>query len=353
MKLLVFTAFSGYDSQCLGLNRLKEYSSDFDYELVGWSEIDKGAIGAHNALFPEAADKNYGDISKVDWKNVPDFDLFTYSSPCTDFSHAGLQKGGEEGSGTRSSLLWECRRTIEQKRPKYLLFENVIALVSNKFLYLFEKWIALVNSMGYKSYYQILNSCDYGVAQNRPRLFLVSIRNDVDVNYSFPAPIKERPHLYEMLEPDEDIDKKLFRSEYRIGRMFELHPAQMAALDDNMHGVEGKYEVMPCGLYCHSSDAFSSPPIYDMSRCLKAMSHESGIIYKKDGKWFERLFSKRECFRLMGLTDEEFDKIEKCVKTTDLYQCAGNSIVVNVLFHIFRKMFVDLEPDMNSQYVLF
>lgn len=112
MEIRVFTAFSGYDSQCLALERLKQNFPDFDYELVGWSEIDKYAIQAHNALFPQWADRNYGDISKIDWNEVPDFDLFTYSSPCQDFSNAGLQRGGEEGSGTRSSLLWECRRSF-------------------------------------------------------------------------------------------------------------------------------------------------------------------------------------------------------------------------------------------------
>lgn len=86
----VFTSFSGYDSQCLALQYL-----GLDYELVGWSEIDKYAIQAHDALFPQWKDRNYGDISGIDWAQVPDFDLFTYSSPCQDFSNAGLQKGGE------------------------------------------------------------------------------------------------------------------------------------------------------------------------------------------------------------------------------------------------------------------
>lgn len=95
--LRVFTTFSGYDSQCLALERLKETRPGFDYELVGWSEIEPNAIKAHNLLFPMWADRNYGDISKIDWDSAPDFDLFTYSSPCTDFSTAGLQKGGEEG----------------------------------------------------------------------------------------------------------------------------------------------------------------------------------------------------------------------------------------------------------------
>lgn len=111
-KIRVFTAFSGYDSQCLALERLKRDYPSFDYELIGWSEIDKYAIQAHNALFPDWAECNYGDISKIDWAQVPDFDLFTYSSPCQDFSNAGLQRGGEEGSGTRSSLLWECRKAM-------------------------------------------------------------------------------------------------------------------------------------------------------------------------------------------------------------------------------------------------
>lgn len=81
-KIKVFTAFSGYDSQCLALDRLKKSYPNFDYELVGWSEIDKYAIQAHNALFPQWADRNYGDISEINWDSVPDFDVFTYSSPC-------------------------------------------------------------------------------------------------------------------------------------------------------------------------------------------------------------------------------------------------------------------------------
>lgn len=99
MKLRVATLFSGYDSQCLALDRL-----GIDYELVLWSEIDKYAIQAHNALYPQWADRNFGDITKICWHNVPDFDLLTYSSPCQDFSQAGFQRGGAKGSGTRSSF---------------------------------------------------------------------------------------------------------------------------------------------------------------------------------------------------------------------------------------------------------
>lgn len=173
MKIRVFTAFSGYNSQCLALDRLKRNFSGFDYELVGWSEIDKYAIQAHNALFPQWAERNYGDISKIDWNEVPDFDLFTYSSPCQDFSNAGLQRGGAEGSGTRSSLLWECRRAIVAKRPKYLLLENVAALVSEKFRPTFNAWQTELATYGYSNFAKVLNAKDYGVPQNRENLSFV------------------------------------------------------------------------------------------------------------------------------------------------------------------------------------
>lgn len=138
--LRCFFAFEGYNSQGLALYRLKKNYPDFDWVCVGRSEIEKDAIIAANALFPESVDKNYGDISAIDWNKVPDFDLFTMSSPCQDFSQAGKQLGGEKGSGTRSSLLWECEKAIRIKRPKYILFENVAALVSQKFINGFNAW---------------------------------------------------------------------------------------------------------------------------------------------------------------------------------------------------------------------
>lgn len=215
MTLRVFTAFSGYDSQCLALDRLKRDYPEFDYELVGWSEIDKYAIQAHNALYPQWADRNFGDISKIDWDQVPDFDLFTYSSPCQDFSNAGLQRGGEEGSGTRSSLLWECRRAIVAKRPKYLLLENVKALVSKKFMPLFNKWQDELAEYGYANFWQVLNAKDFGVPQNRERVFLVSILNGN--SYHFPKPFKLEKRLKDVLE--ENVDEKYYLSDKMIDYM--------------------------------------------------------------------------------------------------------------------------------------
>ena len=226
-KIRVFTAFSGYDSQCLALERLKRDYPNFDYELVGWSEIDKYAIHAHNALFPDWTERNYGDISKIDWQSVPDFDLFTYSSPCQDFSNAGLQRGGEEGSGTRSSLLWECRKAIVAKRPKYLMLENVKALVSKKFLPLLNKWIKDLEDYGYYNTWRVLNANDYGVPQNRERVFLISIRRDLldpSPVYHFPKPFPLELRLKDVLEPK--VDEKYYLSD-KIIAGFNAHKQRM------------------------------------------------------------------------------------------------------------------------------
>lgn len=215
--LRCFFAFEVYNSQGLALNRIKKHYPDFDWVCVGRSEIDKYAIQAADALFPEAKDKNFGDISKIDWNEVPDFDLFTMSSPCQDFSQAGLQKGGEEGSGTRSSLLWECRRAILAKKPKYIVFENVKALVSQKFLPYFLKWQNELASYGYSNFAKVLNSSSYGVPQNRERIFMVSVLDD-NASYHFPEPFPLDKRLKDVLE--EEVDEKYYLSKKLVDYVF-------------------------------------------------------------------------------------------------------------------------------------
>lgn len=216
LNIKVFTAFSGYDSQCMALDRLAENFPGFSYELVGWCEIDKYAIQAHNALYPQWADRNFGDISKIDWAKVPDFDLFTMSSPCQDFSCAGMQKGGAEGSGTRSSLLWECRKAILAKKPKYILFENVKNLVSKKFLPYFHKWQSELESYGYTCFAKVIDSQNFGIPQHRERLFMISIL-DENASYSFPAPFPLKKRLKDVLE--ENVDEKYYLSNVCINRL--------------------------------------------------------------------------------------------------------------------------------------
>ena len=212
--LRCFFGFAGYDSQMMALQRLKDNYPDFAFECVGWSEIDENAIIAHNACFPNEKNKNYGDISKIDWDKVPDFDLFTYSFPCTDVSASGKQAGLEEGSGTRSSLLWECRKAIVAKHPRYLLMENVKALACGKFVKYLNKWQAFLHNEGYENFTQILNAKDYGVSQNRERVFMVSIlRTEKEPNpsYYFPKPFKLETRIKDILE--KEVDDSFFLSD--------------------------------------------------------------------------------------------------------------------------------------------
>ena len=209
--LRVFEAFAGYGSQHMAFDRIKKRIPGFDFKVVGISEIDKYALQAYEAVHGECP--NYGDISKINWDEVPDFDFFSYSFPCTDISNAGLQKGLEEGSGTRSSLLWECKKAIEIKRPKYLLMENVKALVSAKFLPFYKKWEQYLAEMGYDNHCMVMNARDYGCPQNRERIFVFSILGD-HKPFHFPQPIPLEKRLKDVLEPE--VDDKYVLSDTAI-----------------------------------------------------------------------------------------------------------------------------------------
>jgi DNA (cytosine-5)-methyltransferase 1 len=201
LMLKVLELFSGYGSQSLALEYLGiEHKSDI-------SEIDTYAIKAYNQIHGET--HNWGDITKIDETKLPYYDLITYSSPCQDFSVAGLGKGGDEGSGTRSSLLWECERIIRAVKPKYLLMENVKNLVGKAHKHNFLRWLRTLEMMGYQNFYQVLNAKDYGVPQNRERVFVVSILGCQQ--YLFPNPIKLTKRLKDVLE--RDVDEKYYLSE--------------------------------------------------------------------------------------------------------------------------------------------
>ena len=221
--LRVVTLCSGYDSQCLALERLKEMHPDFDYHLTAWAEFDpesnapldkQPAVIAHKALFPESADRNLGDMTKIDWEKVPDFDLLFYSTPCQSISQAGLQHGFTEGSGTRSSIIWNVRDAVKAKQPKYLILENVRAMISGKFVGLFNLWQRELENLGYANFAQVLNAKYFRVPQNRERIFLVSIRideNDPMPRYDFPKPMPLDKHLIDVLE--DEVDEKYFISD--------------------------------------------------------------------------------------------------------------------------------------------
>lgn len=215
---VIITTFSGYDSQLMAADVLKERHPDFKWTCMGWSDIDKYACQMHDLVFPQYADKALGDITKIDWHKVKDtlqgreVDLFTYSSPCQDISQAGKQMGLKEGSDTRSALLWRVADAIEVLKPKYLLQENVAALVSKKFMPDFQKWLQKLEQLGYINRWARLNAKDYGVPQNRDRVFCLSMRKDVAFDYQFPKPFALATRLEDVLE-DEVADRYFLKDD--------------------------------------------------------------------------------------------------------------------------------------------
>lgn len=375
MKLKVFTAFSGYDSQCIALDRLHQHNKDFEYELVGWSEIDKFAIQAHNAVYPQWAERNYGDISKIDWAQVPDFDLFTYSSPCQDFSQAGKQAGGTEGSGTRSSLLWECRRAILAKRPKYLLMENVAALVSKKFIRLFNAWQLELESYGYRNFAKVLNAKDYGVPQNRERIFMVSVLDET-VRYEFPATMPLTIRLKDVLE--KEVEDRYYLSENQIN-MFNAHAERHGSVghgfgwnptdgDVVANALLAASQLRPSTNYVLIPEATKDCYIpmeiggvcdlsYPTSNTRIGRVQEGGTVSptltcgvenslrRIEYGYRIRKLTERECFRLMDMPEEYIDRIQAAgISRSQQYKMAGNSIVVACLYYIFDKLFIHTTP---------
>ena len=206
--LKVFEAFAGIGTQSMALKRL-----GVDYEVVGIAEIDKFAIQSYMAIHGDT--KNYGDISKIDPTELPDMDLFTYSFPCQDLSISGKQRG--MGEGTRSGLLYECEKVISTKKPKYLLLENVKNLVGKKFKPDFDKWLEWLESQGYSNYWQVLNAKDYGVPQNRERVFVVSILREE--TYEFPSKSEKQLALKDIL--DNEIGEEFYYKDNRFNRLKE------------------------------------------------------------------------------------------------------------------------------------
>ncbi len=272
---IFLTTFSGYDSQLMAADVLREWHPDFRWTCKGWSDIDKYACQMHNLVFPQFADCALGDITKIDWHEVKrslngrEVDLFTYSSPCQDISQAGKQMGLQEGSDTRSALLWRVADAVEVLHPKYLLQENVAALVSQKFMPDFQKWLDKLSSLGYVSRWARLNAKNYGVPQNRDRVFCLSMRRDVAFDYQFPEPFELLTRLEDVLE--EEVADRYFLKDDAVSKFLKANDSDSALFIQ-----------------------FDLPPTHEAAMFLKTvlqifMERHNG--WEKDIEWNERELS--------------------------------------------------------------
>ena len=212
-----------------------------EYELVNYCEIDKHASKSYAAVHGVDESLNLGDITTVDTSKLPkDIDLLTHGSPCQSFSLAGLQHGGDKGSGTRSSLMWETVRIISDIKPKIIIWENVKNVLSKKHKHNFDAYIEQLDELNYNSYHKILNSRDFGIPQNRERIFVISIRKDIDNGkFKFPEPFELKLRLKDVLE--DKVDEKYYITNEQATKIINWKAYQKP-----FERVLGKESISPC-----------------------------------------------------------------------------------------------------------
>lgn len=469
MKLL--SLFSGIGAFEKALDRL-----NINYELVNYCEIDKYASKAYAMMHDCDESLNLGDITKIDTTALPnDIDLITYGFPCQDISLAGKQKGFEEdGERTRSGLFFEALRIIEDTKPRIAIAENVKNLVSKKFSKEFDIVLSSLEETGYNNYWKILNAKDYGIPQNRERVFIVSIRKDIDNGmFKFPEGFELEFRLKDMLE--DGVDEKYYISNEMIEYIsakgtknfkncdsrINLEVARPLTTDQNKRAGTTNYlsdglpenfdlsaidikAVRKYGIFDTETSKHQAGSVWDQDGLAPTLDTMQGgyrqpcieirektkrgykEAYEGDGVYLNRPHQKRgvvqngmiqtlktscsdvgvvvsdkpicvgqvstgnsqagkvyspdgvsqtlcagihgyamgniehnlrirkltplECFRLMGFDDEDFNKITG-ISNTQLYKQAGNSIVVDVLVHLFESLFKALESNKRAEII--
>ena len=211
-KIKVFEAFTGYGGASFGLKKAK-----IPYEVIGYSEVDKFASELFNGNFPDI--KNFGDITKINPNEIPDFDLFTGGFPCQPFSQVGLGKGEQD---TRGTLFHNILKICEVKKPKHILLENVKGLITKKHEKTLDTIVKSLEKLGYHVIYKLLNSKDHGIPQNRERVWIYAYLGKLNPNFNL-KPKKEplKIHFKDLL--DSKPAKDLFKNQKQIERLKELY----------------------------------------------------------------------------------------------------------------------------------
>lgn len=233
-RLRIGSFFSGIGAFEKALERL-----EIPHETVFYCEIDKYASKAYSLIHNVPESFNLWDITKVDETELPEFDLMTWGFPCQDISVAGKQAGIVEGE-TRSGLYYDGLRILKHKMPKYSIIENVKNLTSEKFRPIFHQILCDLEDAGYHSYYEVLNAKDYGIPQNRERIFIVSIRKDVDQGFVFPLPFDNGLRLKDLLE--DEVDEKYYISQEKTEKLLEsMRNGKQYHSQDYCYAIDANY----------------------------------------------------------------------------------------------------------------
>lgn len=354
--------FTGIGSWEKSLQRL-----EINYDLQFFSEIDKYAIASYSAIHNVSEELNIGDITKVDVKELSDIDILVYSPPCQAFSQAGKQLGFEDKRGI---LFFESLKIIQEKQPKFALMENVKGLTTKKFKAEFEIMLDELDKAGYNNYYKILNAKDYGIPQNRERIFIVSIRKDIDKGFTFPIGFDNGIRLKHILE--KEVDEKYYLSDEMTSKL--LNQLKELKIDEPviLHNIYGGFKEEKPRIFADYSptirtsaggghipsvlvqegiqftrknvkgivDACNTLTANDPLRTLGNNNPITGVLTETSKRRFRiRKLMPLETWRLMGFSDNDFYKAKNSgISDTQLYKMAGNSIVVDVPYYIFKSL---------------
>lgn len=263
-RIRLIELFAGIGSQASALKRL---GVDFEHYRV--IEFDKFPVKSYNAI--HGTDFEPTDITDIKGSDlgIVDTDTFTYlltySFPCQDLSVAGKQKGMSKGSGTRSGLLWQVERLLNEceELPQVLLMENVPQVHGKKNLPDFNKWLEFLESKGYHNYWKDLNAKDYGVAQNRNRTFMISLLDDIP--YHFPEPIPLTKKMKDYLE--DEVDEKYYINNEKAQALIKKLIA-----DGSLKSEKETVDL-----------SINEPDAIDKANCIKAR-YDAGISnFRQDG----------------------------------------------------------------------
>ena len=285
-----------------------------DVKAIDYVEIDEKAVRSYNAMFKK--DLQYKPQTVVGYNLKPD--ILIHGSPCQDFSIAGHQKGADEGSETRSSLMWETINIIKNMgvwKPRVVIWENVKNVLSKHMVHNFSKYIEEMDKLGYTTNYAILNAMDFGLPQNRNRVFTISCLDGTFFNFN----ALERKHMRDIKEFLENTEEE----KYIVSQ-----PSMIKKIENNDEKFGGRVQVIKD--YCSTITT-------KQMRCPN-----SGVIDLGCGRY--RYLTERECWRLQGFKDADFNAALKVHPGTKgklngtLYKQAGNSIPVPVLEAIFKQL---------------
>ena len=314
----VFEGFAGYGGASFGLKR-----SGLKYKVIGMSEFDSFANKILEVNFPGI--KNWGDITKINPEELPDFDLFTGGFPCQPFSSAGLQQGEEDKYG-RGTLFYDIFRICKVKKPQFILLENVKGLTAKKFQETFNRMRESFKELGYGELaFAVLNSKDYGIPQNRERLWMFAQLGGLPDGFNIVPPKIELRH--------------------RFGDLLDANPPEYLYLSD---------EQIAHLKFKHRIDSFlvEEPLCFDVYNkkikrdaiCITITQPEHNslrvIELPKDGKEIVRKMSIDEQFRFMGFENGELNYAG--LSYSQLSKRAGNGWDVNLVGILIKHIFSQL-----------